>query len=66
MSAIPKQILDHFPELTIINEALEQDQRGEFVKARCPTCGCFLTVTKQGTGKHTWVICKRGCTHYRS
>jgi ssDNA-binding Zn-finger/Zn-ribbon topoisomerase 1 len=64
--AIPKQILDHFPELLIINEALEQYERGEQVMARCPTCGSFLEVSKNDINKEIWVTCDKGCTHYRA
>ncbi|MCI0712159.1 MAG: hypothetical protein L0154_18535 [Chloroflexi bacterium] len=63
--AIPKQILDHFPELAVINEALEQHERGEPVIARCTTCGSFLTVSKNEINKETWVTCDNRCTQYR-
>jgi hypothetical protein len=64
--AIPKQILEHFPELTVINEALEQYERGEVVIARCTSCGSFLDVTMNEINKQIWVTCPKGCTHYRA
>ena len=63
---IPQSILDQHPELVAVDEALVQLERGEEIRATCPTCRVILSaeavtgaVVISCPGRHTYYRARR-------
>ncbi|MEW6277679.1 MAG: hypothetical protein AB1758_03575, partial [Candidatus Eremiobacterota bacterium] len=59
------KLLQRYPWLACVHQALEEHARGEPITARCLTCGDLLKVEEVHPSGSRWVACPRGCHLYR-
>ena len=61
---IPKTLLEKYPQLVQIDEAIRAHLARETIDTRCPTCDRLLVVTEVSETGGLWVACGNGCTAY--
>ena len=60
---IPKHILEKYPQLPIVFEALQQYRSGQEITAKCPKCKTVVVAEIEDVGVSE-VNCKCGFLHY--